>query len=237
MKNVRAYAIIDILKEKQYCSIPELREKFGVSNATIHRDVAELVRRGLLRKVRGGVAFQQQVPEHPNSTAFLDRLNWNCRAKQIIADLAFQRIEDGDILFLDSSTTVSWLAEKLLKSSFSNLTIVTNAVSIISNFQKFPSHYVLIGLGGSYDLQLNAFLGQSVLRELEQLSISKAFVSAFGMYDGRVTTNHEKHFALLLKLMDVSDQKLLLLDHSKINRKGLFRFATEAVFDAVITEK
>ena len=237
MKNVRAYAIIDILKEKQYCSIPELREKFGVSNATIHRDVAELVRRGLLRKVRGGVAFQQQVPEHPNSTAFLDRLNWNCRAKQIIADLAFQRIEDGDILFLDSSTTVSWLAEKLLNSSFSNLTIVTNAVSIISNFQKFPSHYVLIGLGGSYDLQLNAFLGQSVLRELEQLSISKAFVSAFGMYDGRVTTNHEKHFALLLKLMDVSDQKLLLLDHSKINRKGLFRFATEAVFDAVITEK
>ncbi|MBR2344233.1 MAG: DeoR/GlpR transcriptional regulator [Lentisphaeria bacterium] len=236
MKNVRAYAIIDVLKEKKYCSIPELREKFGVSNATIHRDISELVRRGLLQKVRGGVAFESQTHEHSSSAAFLDRLNWNCRAKQIIADRAFQRIEDGDILFLDSSTTVSWLAEKLLKSCFSSLTIVTNAVSIIQNFQKFPSHYVLIGLGGGYDLQLNAFLGQSVLRELEQLSISKAFVSAFGLNDGRVTTNHEKHFALLLKLMAVSEKKMLLLDRSKLNRKGLFRFATESMFEAVISE-
>lgn len=236
MKNMRSYAIIDYIKDKKFCPIPELQEKLQVSSATIHRDIAALVKRGVIHKMRGGIAMGVPTPVVPMTTAFQDRLNWNCRAKQTIAEQAFDRIEEGDILFLDSSTTVSWLAQKLLHSNFSNLTIVTNAVSIIQDFHKFPSHYILIGLGGSYDLQLNSFLGQTAMGELEQLSISKAFVSAFGLCDERVTTNNEKHFALLLKLMNIAEQKILLLDHSKFNRKGLFRFATQNMFDAVISE-
>lgn len=236
MKNMRSYAIIDYIKDREFCPIPELQEKLQVSSATIHRDIAALVKRGVIHKMRGGIAMGVPTPVVPMTTAFQDRMNWNCRAKQTIAELAFDRIEEGDILFLDSSTTVSWLARKLLNSNFSNLTIVTNAVSIIQDFHKFPSHYIQIGLGGSYDLQLNSFLGQTAMGELEQLSISKAFVSAFGLCDERVTTNNEKHFALLLKLMNIAEQKILLLDRSKFNRKGIFRFATQNMFDAVISE-
>ena len=235
MKNVRSYAIIEYLKGKKFCSIPELREKFDVSNATIHRDIAALVRRGVVQKMRGGVALGTVTPVVTTSSAYAERQNWNCRAKQLIAEEAFSRIEDGDIIFLDSSTTVCSLAEKLEKSNFTNLTVITNSVPVISNFYLFPPHYVLVGLGGSYDLQLNAFLGQSTIRELESLSVSKVFVSAFGLADGIVTTNNEKHFALLQKLMEIAEQKLLLIDNSKLDRKGLFRFATEAMFDAVIT--
>ena len=236
MKNVRSYAIVDYLKSKRYCTIPELREKFDVSNATIHRDIAALVQRGLAQKIRGGVAWGVQTPQTAESSSFLERMNWNRRAKQSIAEAAFRHISEGDIVFLDSSSTVYHLAQKLRESVFASLTIVTNAVSIIQDFHKFPSHYVLIGLGGSYDLQLNSFLGQSTLRELELLSISKAFVSAFGMCDDRVTTNHEKHFALLMKLMNVAEHKFLLIDRSKLDRKGLFRFASRSMFAATVTE-
>ena len=232
---MRSYAIIEYVKDREFCPIPELQEKLQVSCATIHRDIAALVKRGVLIRMRGGVAMGVPTPVVPMKTAFQERQTWNCRAKQHIADLAFDRIEEGDILFLDSSTTVSYLAQRLVTANFSSLTIVTNAVSIIQDFHKFPPHYVLIGLGGSYDLQLNSFLGQTAMGELEQLSISKAFVSAFGLCDGRVTTNHEKHFALLSKLMNIAEQKILLIDNSKFNRKGLFRFATEAMFDTVIT--
>ncbi|MBE6356394.1 MAG: DeoR/GlpR transcriptional regulator [Lentisphaerae bacterium] len=235
MKNVRSYEIVEYLKGKKYCTIPELREKFQVSNATIHRDLASLESRGVIRRMRGGVALGGKRPELPVSTAFQERLNWHSREKQLIAEEAFTRIEEGDILFLDSSTTVLLLARKLLESQFSNLTIVTNAVSIIQDFQKFPAHYVLIGLGGTYDMQLNAFLGQSTMRELEQLSISKAFISAFGLSDETVTTNHEKHFALMLKLMEMAGQRILLLDRSKFDRKGLFRFASRQAFDEIIS--
>ena len=238
MKNLRSYQILDYLKQKKYCSLRELMERFQVSVATIHRDVADLVSRGALVRVRGGVAFPEKRSETGVSTAFpfQDRINRNLAQKQEIARQALQIVRDGDILFLDSSTTVSALASLLEQSNFANLTIITNSLTIARRFHNYPAHYVLILLGGSYDMQLNALLGQSLMRELEELSISKAFVSAFGMCDDRVTTNHEKHFTLMMKLMNAAEQKILLIDRSKIGRKGLFRFATRAMFDAVITD-
>lgn len=238
MKNLRSYRILDYLKQKKYCSLCELMERFQVSTATIHRDVADLVARGALLRVRGGVAFPENRSDSGTTGAFpfQDRINRNLARKQEVARQALQLVRDGDILFLDSSTTVAALAALLEESNFAALTIITNSLTIAGRFPHFPAHYVLILLGGSYDMQLNALLGQSLMRELEELSISKAFVSAFGMCDDRVTTNHEKHFTLMMKVMNAAEQKILLLDRSKIGRKGLFRFATRAMFDAVITD-
>ncbi len=240
MKNLRTFAIIDYLKEKKYCSVHELREHFGVSSATIHRDIASLVSRDVIQKVHGGVAFPEnsaaRIRKPGLASPFQERINWNRNRKQEIANKAFTRICEGDILFLDSSTTVSYLADLLIGSNFSNLTIVTNSVTIIQNFHKFPSHYVLISLGGSYDLQLNAFLGQAAVRELERLSISKAFLSAFGINDDDVTTNHEYHSSLLIKVLDMAAQKYLLADNSKFNRSGLFKLAARRAFDEIISD-
>ena len=85
-------------------------------------------------------------------------------------------------------------------------------------------------------MQLNSFLGQATLRELEYLEISKAFVSAFGVDDDRVTTNHEYHASLLMKVLEIARQKFLLIDKSKLNRNGLFKVIQGKAFDEIITE-
>ena len=240
MKNLRTFAIVDYLKEKKYCSIIELQEHFGVSSATIHRDIASLVSRDVIQKVHGGVAIQENSAARSGKkvdpSPFMERINWNRKSKLAISQRAFSYICEGDILFLDSSTTVSYLADLLIGSNFSNLTIVTNSVTIIANFHRFPSHFVLISLGGSFDLQLNAFLGQTAVRELERLSISKAFISAFGVNDDDVTTNHENHASLLTKVLDMAQQKYLLADKSKFNRCGLFKLASKRSFDEIISD-
>ena len=169
MRSLRTYAIADYLKGKKYCSIEELREHFNVSPATIYRDIATLVSRDIVRRVSGGVALEERTNqldsrEHFASSPYLERIDRNCEPKRAIASMALTHIMDGDIIFLDSSTTVSYLAEKLLATSFSSLTIVTNSVTVIQNFHKYPSQYVLISLGGYYDFQLNAFLGESAIR-------------------------------------------------------------------------
>ena len=215
-------------------------EHFQVSPATIHRDIASLVKNNQLRKVHGGVAYVDPVEATDKmtvlSSTFQDRINWNQKLKLKISELAMQEITEGDIIFLDSSTTVFFLAERLLESSFSNLTIVTNSAMIIQNFHKFPPHYVLISLGGTFDLQLNAFLGQAAIRELERLSVSKAFISAFGIDGNLVTTNHEYHSTLLLKVLEVAKKRYLLADRSKFNRSGLFRLGTRTDFDRIISD-
>ncbi len=240
MKNLRTFAIIDYLKQKKYCSVSELMEHFNVSPATIHRDITSLVRNNQIRKVHGGVAYIDPVDATDRmtvlSSTFQERINWNQKFKLKISELAMREISEGDIIFLDSSTTVFFLAERLLESSFSNLTIVTNSAMIIQNFHKFPPHYVLISLGGTFDLQLNAFLGQAAIRELERLTVSKAFISAFGIDDDLVTTNHEYHSLLLLKVLEVAKQRYLLADRSKFDRSGLFRLGTRADFDRIISD-
>ena len=238
MKKLRTYAIVDYLKQKKYCSIQELISHFKVSGATMYRDIAELAARDVVQRVHGGIALKERSAgsNQPSGSPFQERLSWNRERKEIIALKALRRIGENDILFLDSSTTVHYLAQLLEKSAFSNLTIVTNSVTIIQNFHKYPSHYVRIGLGGSYDVQLNSFLGQSTLRELEYLEISKAFISAFGVGDDKVTTNHEYHASLLMKVLDLAGHKYLLADRSKFNRSGLFRIAPCRAFDEILSD-
>ena len=70
MKSLRSYEIVQYVQERKYCSLPELMEKFQVSSATIHRDVAALVKAGQVRKVHGGVAAVRvtgtnDAPENP----------------------------------------------------------------------------------------------------------------------------------------------------------------------------
>ncbi len=240
MKNLRTFAIVDYLKNKKYCSVNELMEHFNVSVATIHRDIASLVEKKLIQKVHGGVACVDEVEATDRltvlSSTFQERINWNQKRKERISKVAVQEIAEGDIIFLDSSTTVFFLAERLLENAFTNLTIVTNSAMIIQNFHKFPSHYVLISLGGTYDPQLNAFLGQAAIRELERLSISKAFVSAFGIDNNRVTTNLEHHSSLITKVLEVAKKRYLLADRSKFDRSGLFKFWNRDGFDRIITD-
>jgi DeoR/GlpR family transcriptional regulator of sugar metabolism len=83
---MRSYAIIDYLKDKKFCPIAELQEKMQVSTATIHRDIADLVNRGIVHKMRGGVALETATPVQVLTTAFQERLNRNCHAKQLIAE-------------------------------------------------------------------------------------------------------------------------------------------------------
>ena len=238
MKSLRTYAIVDYLKQKKYCSIQELTGHFKVSAATMYLDIAELTARDVVQRVHGGVALLERTAARNllSGSPFQERINRNREKKERIARRALDRIGENDILFLDSSTTVHYLAQLLEKTSFSNLTIVTNSVMIIQNFHKYPPHYVRIGLGGGYDMQLHSFLGQATLRELEYLEISKAFLSAFGVGDDKVTTNHEHHASLLMKVLDLAAQKYLLADRSKFNRCGLFRIASRRAFDEILSD-
>lgn len=236
MQNLRSYQILEHVKRRRHCSLEELKAKFGVSQATIYRDVSSLVSRGALERIRGGVAAIEKVSDAaPGSGGYRERIDRNKAAKDRIARKAVDLVADGDILFLDSSTTVECLARILPEKQFGALTVITNSVAIAALFPKFPSHWVKIALGGSYDAQLNSLLGQETFRQLEALTLSKAFVSAYGVDDHNATTNHENQAALLARVFAKASQKFLLADRSKFGRTGLYRIAARGGFDEIVS--
>lgn len=239
MQTLRSFAIIDYVRSRKYCSMQELTAQFGVSPATIHRDVARLRHKGLIQKVHGGVALipkpSTQVDAGGDSP-FSTRIERETDKKSTIAARAATLVSDGDIVFLDSSTTVLHLARELRSRPLANLTLLTNSVHIIRDFSLFPSHFVLIGLGGTFHPQLNAFLGQQTLANIDRLQIGKAFVSAVGASAEGVTTYHEDHAGFLSHVMARSTRRYLLLDSTKFNRAGLFQFAGIHEFDSLISD-
>ncbi|MBR3223163.1 MAG: DeoR/GlpR transcriptional regulator [Kiritimatiellae bacterium] len=236
MENLRTRQILAYLKSKKSCSLDELMKRFRVSSATIHRDAEILAQRGVVERVRGGLVYHDAPDSHGDAAGYQNRVVANRSAKVLAAKKALAMIEEGDIIFLDSSTTVFELAMLLTHASFDHLTVITNAVPVMHLFRKFPAHWSLIGLGGNYDPQLNSILGMSALDQLSHFNVTKAFVSAFGLDEKTATTNHERQAEILRRVLDMADRHYLLVDRTKLGRKGLYRIAARGGFDAIVTD-
>ena len=235
MEKLRTHLILNYLKERKRCTLAELMRRFRVSSATIHRDVDELAKRDAVTRVRGGLIWNDAMPVTADGADYQERVVTNRKAKLAAARKALALVTEGDIVFLDSSTTVYELAMLLRGTDFGHLTIVTNSVSIMQNFRKFPQHWVLIGLGGNYDPQLNSILGAAALEQLSHFNITKAFVSAFGVDARNVTTNHERQAELIRRVLDTAEKRYLIVDRSKLGRTGLYRLSPRGGFDAIFS--
>ncbi len=237
MENLRRKMIISYLKRKKSCTLKDLMEEFSVSAATIHRDAALLASRDAIERVRGGLVYNDAPDATGSSAAFQERVVANRREKIAAAKKALAHIEEGDIVFLDSSTTIYELALLLTHAAFDHLTVITNAIAVMNLFRKFPPHWSMIGLGGNFDPQLNSILGVSAIEHLSRFNVTKAFISAFGLDDKTATTNHEQQAEILRRVLDAADRRYLIIDHTKLGRKGIYRIAARGGFDAILTDK
>jgi DeoR/GlpR family transcriptional regulator of sugar metabolism len=236
MDNIRIHRIEAHLKTAKTSSLKELMEKFGVSSATIHRDAEALAKRGSARRVSGGLVYIGPEGDDPSSPSYEERIVSNRSGKLLAAQKAVELINDGDIIFLDSSTTVHEIALLLCRRAFASLTVVTNAIPVMHLFRKMPAHWSLVGLGGNFDPQLNAMLGADTIAQFSRCAVDKAFVSAFGLDGDAATTNHERQAELLWKVLAASKKRYLVVDSTKIGRKGLYRIAIRTAFDEIVTE-
>ena len=237
MDNIRIRRILAYVKARKSCTLKELMEEFRISSATVHRDVKALSKRDAIECVRGGIVYNAAPEADAGPLGYQERVVSRRREKMAVAKKAMAKIEEGDIIFLDSSTTVYELALQLARGQFDHLTVITNAIPVMHLFRKYPRHWSLIGLGGNYDPQLNSILGAAALEQLSRYNITKAFVSAFGLDDKTATTNHEHQAEMLHHVLAAADRKYLLVDQAKLGRKGLYRISARGGFDAVLTDR
>lgn len=240
MTSLRSIQLSTYIRERGSCTVAELKEAFGVSHATIHRDIASLVEQGEIRRVRGGVAAippeETASSERAFDTRYQDRLGRNREAKIAAAKKAVATIEDGDVIFLDSSTTVYYLAREIQAANFANLTVISNSLLVIREFPLFPSSCFLVALGGNYDLQLNAFLGAATVADLERLNIGKAYLSALGVTAEGFFSRHENHSYFLRRLLEIAEESYLLLTSDKFGRSGLFDIGPLSSLTGIIAD-
>lgn len=215
-----------ILK-KQHVTLDQLCETFQISKSTLRRDIDNLCKHGVIRKIYGGVTVN--TPEN-GRPPFQDRIVKNPEEKRRVALKASELVNDGDIIFIDSGTTTQYMIDYLLKKE--NITIVTNNLAIINGAVPHKT-ITLVGLSGVFDRRLNAFAGASAAMVLQQYNVTKAFMATAGFSTTSGVT-HSFYAESEVKALAVqrSREVILLADSSKAGAVSLYTYCT---FDQVNT--
>src|SRR5690606_4441598 len=106
----RLRAIIEALRVNDTVSVTELAAQHAVSEMTIRRDLDELARQGVVRRVRGGAMSLLLRGEEP---PFGVREREAVEAKRRIGAVVASLIADGEAVLLDGGTTALEVARAL----------------------------------------------------------------------------------------------------------------------------
>lgn len=228
---VRRDAIKSILTEKKSATVLELAEMFSVTDETIRRDLAYLEKCGFVSKIRGGAIIQDGVF---NEFDIHLRANIASDKKRQIAARCVHLINDGDFIFLDSSTTVYEIAEQIAKMK---LTVLTNSLRVCNLLSAAPGIH-LICIGGNYDPNNMAFFGSNASRSLGSYHVDKAFFSCnsanlkFGVMDSNENASEFRKC-----LIAQSNQPYLCIDSSKFDKVSFYSMCSFQALHAIVTDK
>jgi DeoR/GlpR family transcriptional regulator of sugar metabolism len=212
-------------------SASDLVEAFGVSVMTVHRDLDELERQGVVRKYRGGVSAQ---PTSVFESNVAYRLNTAQGEKAAIARHVRAMIDPGMSVMLDDSTTALALLD--LIEDVTPLTVATNFLPAITRLTDLRG-ITLLALGGIYSPTHDSFGGVPCAQAVEELHADLLFCSVSAVSPTHAF--HQEQEIVLVKqaMLRSAHTKVLLVDHGKLQRTALHRLAPLTDFDLVVVDQ
>jgi len=226
----RQARIADVVLNAGSVSAQELSEVFGVSVMTIHRDLDELQRQGVLRKARGAATAQPSGTFESNVEY---RAKANIEAKRMIAQYACRHIEPGMSVLLDDSTTALQMLPHL--AALTPLTVATNYLTALNELARMRDVRVL-ALGGQYDVHHDSYLGTVCVDTIRSLRFDVAFLSTSAVREGHAFHQEDRIVTVKREMVEVAARAHLLIDHSKLARGAMHRLLPVSRFESVIVD-
>ena len=216
--------------DEGFVRIEQLADELGVTPMTIRRDLDYLQAQGWLRKVRGGATAQPSTAFHGDVR---HRTQAMAEQKSALARAALPLVRPGQSVMLDESTTGLALAGLLPQRA--PLTVITNFVPVIQVLAGSPG-IDLISLGGAYYPAYDAFLGMRTVEGIRSLHADVLFMSTTAVTRGHCYHQSQETVAVKRALMEACDRRVLLVDHTKFTKRGLFQLAPVTAFDVVLVD-
>ena len=226
----RRQDVLEYVTEQREVRIDDLPERFGVSLMTIHRDLDDLADRRLLVKLRGKAeAYPALIVE--TATRFRDGLNQP--EKEALATAAVQRVEPGQTVFLDDSTTLFPLAHRL--AEVKQLVVITNSLRIAHILGPSGGVEVIL-LGGRYNNEFDSCIGPHVLAAMNRVRADIGFVSVTAVAAGRLYHPVQDYAELKMAALRASNRNVLVVDNSKFGKTATYPHGNVGDYDLLITD-
>lgn len=226
----RQQMILDRLRMAGRIDVADITADIGVTNETIRKDLIELERQGLLRRVHGGAVPVGQLTYEPPVSS---RVEYQPEKRRIAA-AALAHVPVGGAVLIDAGSTTAELADLLPDDR--ELTVYTNTLTIAVSLVHRPRITVML-LGGRVRPVTMAAVDDWAARALADINVDVAFLGANAISIDRGLTTPDAAEAATKRLMLHSAQRrILLADHSKLGRVALCKHADLADIDLFITD-
>ena len=231
MKFERLNEIKNILKINGSVSVNDLSKRFKVSKETIRKDLDYLSSKKKIGRVHGGAySF-----EYNKSVPYSARDKMLVNEKKEIASIAADLIDDGNTLFIDSSTTSIQVLKKLL-SDGKKLKVITNSLTC-ANIALKNDNIDIYMIGGSLNKKNMSFKTQSP--ELyNSFNADYAVLSPSGIdVKCGITDKSASSSKMLSSFIKRAKHTLIVADHSKLDSVSAFSVSPLTEIDGIITDK
>ncbi|MDF7638249.1 DeoR/GlpR family DNA-binding transcription regulator [Lactobacillus sp. ESL0791] len=222
----RQRLIENYVNKHSFCQVSKLCDLTATSISTIRRDLIQMERQGMIKRVRGGV---QSVRDFSGDISQRVRFNLNHRDKIRIARSAAENyVHENDTIFLDAGTTTFEMVPFIAR--IPGVTLVTNdPETALASLEKDINTLLI---GGKIKEDTHAAVGQFAQAQIKTLNFTASFLGANGVDSvSKLTTPDVEEAAVKKLVLTRSDQAYVLVDSSKIGRHT---FATFADFSEVV---
>ncbi|MBZ0057768.1 MULTISPECIES: DeoR/GlpR family DNA-binding transcription regulator [unclassified Leclercia] len=221
--------IRQILQENGRVVCAELATRMKVSEHTIRRDLHELSKEGICKKVYGGAVLQLA-----DAGNFISREQKNHAKKITIAQKAATLIKAGSCIFIDTGTTNLALA-KALPSDLA-VTVVTNSPAIAAELLRHPLCEVII-TGGQIQRSSGGAVGATAASQIQGIIFDQAFIGGCAMDPGMGLTGFDFADCEFKKaVISQSSQTIVALTTDKIPGVARFVVAKSSDIDVLVVE-
>ena len=227
----RAHSLLTVLRETGgSCRTAELAEMLKVSEETVRRNIKKLAKEGLVIKVHGGVLLANRNDE----PAFGVRMEANQPAKRRMAARVAALIDDGTSLFIDNSSTTSFVANALRVRR--NLFIVTNSIKVAERLSAHNGNRVFFA-GGELRESDGGSYGPGAIEFAKGFNPDFAILSASAASAEKgfmLTDLSEAEIARVFATK--ANARIVVADQSKIGQNAPIVFAALADIDILVTD-
>ena len=228
----RRAAIMEMLEHNASVQVAEIAQTFGVSSVTARADLDALAEAGKLRRTHGGA-----VSLHKRLTVSTQdrRINVNVAAKQAIAQSAIELVSDGDTLLVDSGTTA--LEFVRLLDQRDGITVITADITIADYIDESMPSVDVVMLGGALRKGHRYLYGPLTIQALQMVHADLAVVCPGAFVPGcGFTTDFPQMAETKTAMIAAAHQSVALMDASKVNGRGMYRFAELADVDTIVMD-
>ena len=226
----RQEQIMRILEKSRSISVTKLATLLYVSQPTIRRDLSILEEQEKVQRTHGGVVLRKvsdaEIP-------LMFREDQNNASKRTIAEKAAKLIHNGDVIFLDASSTVSYLIPHLEK--LQDIIVVTNSPKTsIRLGEKGIKNYCT---GGLLLKRSVAYVGSETEKFISNINADLFFFSSRGYTDrGMITDSSEQEVMVKKAMLKNAEKSYYLCDTSKKGKKYAFNICAIKDIAGIIDE-